>query len=71
TPVVNPPQTGILGVCAMKDAFKMVGGEIKCYPSMTLSLSYDHRAMDGTPASKFLRDLKNNLEAFNLILAKG
>ena len=38
---------------------------------MNLSLSYDHRAMDGTPASKFLRDLKNNLENFNLILAKG
>ena len=71
TPVVNPPQTGILGVCAMKDAFKVVNGEIKVYPSMNLSLSYDHRAMDGTPASKFLRDLKNNLENFNLILAKG
>ena len=71
TPVVNPPQTGILGVCAMKDAFKLVNGEIKVYPSMNLSLSYDHRAMDGTPASKFLRDLKNNLENFNLILAKG
>ncbi len=71
TPVVNPPQTGILGVCAMKDAFRVVNGEIKVYPSMNLSLSYDHRAMDGTPASKFLRDLKNNLENFNLILAKG
>ena len=68
---MNPPQTGILGVCAMKDAFKLVNGEIKVYPSMNLSLSYDHRAMDGTPASKFLRDLKNNLENFNLILAKG
>ena len=71
TPVVNPPQVGILGVCAMKDAFRVVNGEIKVYPSMNLSLSYDHRAMDGTPASKFLRDLKNNLENFNLILAKG
>ena len=71
TPVVNPPQVGILGVCAMKDAFRVVNGEIKVYPSMNLSLSYDHRAMDGTPASRFLRDLKNNLENFNLILAKG
>ena len=71
TPVVNPPQTGILGVCALKDAFRMNGGQIEVYPSMTLCLSYDHRAMDGTPASKFLRDLKVNLENFNLILAKG
>ena len=71
TPVVNPPQTGILGVCALKDAFRMNNGQIEVYPSMTLCLSYDHRAMDGTPASKFLRDLKVNLENYNLILAKG
>ncbi len=71
TPVVNPPQTGILGVCAMKDAFKMDNGEIKVYPSMNLSLSYDHRALDGTPASKFLVDLKHNLENFTLLLARG
>ena len=71
TPVINPPQTGILGVCAMKDAFRMVNGQIEVYPSMNLSLSYDHRALDGTPASKFLRDLKNNLENFTLILARG
>ena len=38
---------------------------------MTLCLSYDHRALDGTPASKFLRDLKVNLENFTLMLAKG
>ena len=71
TPVVNPPQTGILGVCAMKDAFRMENGEIKVYPSMNLSLSYDHRALDGTPASKFLVDLKSNLENFTLLLARG
>ena len=71
TPVVNPPQTGILGVCAMKDAFRMVNGQIEVYPSMNLSLSYDHRALDGSPASKFLKDLKTNLENYNLILAKG
>ena len=71
TPVINPPQTGILGVCAMKDAFKMANGEIKVYPSMGLSLTYDHRALDGTPASKFLVDLKKNLENYNLLLAKG
>ncbi len=71
TPVVNPPQTGILGVCAITDGVRVVNGEIKVYPKMTLSLSYDHRALDGTPASKFLVDLKNNLEAFTLMLARG
>ena len=71
TPVINPPQTGILGVCAITNGVKVVDGEIKVYPSMTLSLTYDHRALDGTPASKFLRDLKNNLENFTLLLAKG
>ena len=38
---------------------------------MNLSLTYDHRALDGTPASRFLVDLKNNLEAFTLLLANG
>ncbi|MEE1199582.1 MAG: 2-oxo acid dehydrogenase subunit E2 [Christensenellales bacterium] len=71
TPVINPPQTGILGVCAMKDAFRVENGEIKVYPSMSLSLSYDHRALDGSPASKFLVDLKANLENFALLLARG
>ena len=71
TPVINPPQTGILGVCAIKDAFRMVDGQIQVYPSMGLSLTYDHRALDGSPASKFLRDLKTNLENFNLIIARG
>ena len=71
TPVINPPQTGILGVCAITDGFRKVNGQIECYPKMGLSLSYDHRALDGTPASKFLVDLKNNLEAFTLMLAQG
>lgn len=71
TPVINPPQTGILGVCAITTRVKEVAGAIATYPAMTLSLTYDHRAMDGTPASKFLYDLKVNLENFTLLLAKG
>ncbi len=71
TPVVNPPQTGILGVCAITNGVRVENGEIKVYPKMNLSLSYDHRALDGTPASKFLVDLKNHLEAFTLMLAQG
>ena len=71
TPVINPPQTGILGVCGITNGIRVENGEIKVYPSMGLSLSYDHRALDGTPASKFLVDLKKNLENFNLLLARG
>lgn len=71
TPVINPPQTGILGVCTITTRVKEVGGELKAYPAMSLSLTYDHRAMDGTPASKFLADLKVNLENFTLLLAQG
>lgn len=48
-----------------------VGGQAVPYPSMTLSLTYDHRALDGSPASRFLKDLKANLENFTLLLAKG
>ena len=69
TPVVNPPQTGILGVCAMKDAVRMRDSQIEVYPSVNLSLTYDHRALDGSPASRFLLDLKANLENFALLLA--
>jgi pyruvate dehydrogenase E2 component (dihydrolipoamide acetyltransferase) len=71
TPVINPPQTGILGVNTITTGVKDVNGTAVPYPRMTLSLTYDHRALDGTPASKFLRDLKNNLENFTLLLAKG
>ena len=71
TPVINPPQTGILGVCTFTTRIKMVNGEMKPYPAMGLSLSYDHRALDGTPASLFLKDLCYNLEHFSLLLAKG
>jgi pyruvate dehydrogenase E2 component (dihydrolipoamide acetyltransferase) len=71
TPVINPPQTGILGVCTSTTRIKMVNGEIKPYQCMTLSLSYDHRALDGTPASKFLKELCYNLEHFTMLLANG
>jgi len=71
TPVINPPQTGILGVNTITTRVREVNGQIQCYPAMNLSLTYDHRALDGTPASKFLKDLKFNLEHFTLLLAKG
>ncbi len=70
TPVVNPPQVGILGVCGTTTRIKEVNGEIKTYPAMNLCLSYDHRALDGTPASKFMKELCQSLENFSLLMMK-
>ncbi len=69
TPVLNPPQTGILGVNAIVQRAKEVDGEYVFYPAMGLSLTFDHRALDGAPAARFLQDLKNNLENFSTLLA--
>ena len=70
TPVLNPPQTGILGVNNMIQRVKEVNGEYVYYPAMGLSLTFDHRAIDGAPAARFLKDLKINLENFSVLLTK-
>ncbi len=70
TPVINPPQTGILGVNTIITRVKEVNGELKAYNAMPLSLTYDHRAVDGAPASKFLKDLCKSLENFSILLSK-
>ena len=71
TPVINPPQTGILGVCGTTDRVrKGADGSIQIYPAMGLCLTYDHRAVDGTPAAKFQKELGQNLENFTTLLAK-
>lgn len=69
TPVLNPPQTGILGVCNIEYKIKLVDGEYVHYPAMGLSLTFDHRALDGAPAARFLKDLVTNLENFSVLLA--
>ncbi len=71
TPVINPPQTGILGVCKIMDRVrKGADGNVEIYPAMVLSLTYDHRAVDGAPASRFQKELGENLENFTALLAK-
>lgn len=70
TPVINPPQTGILGVNTITTRVKVADGELKPYQAMALSLTYDHRAVDGAPASKFLKDLCTTLENFTVALSK-
>lgn len=71
TPVINPPQTGILGVCTtVQRPRKAADGSIQLYPAMALSLTYDHRAIDGAPASRFVQELCKQLEHFTVLLAK-
>lgn len=70
TPVINPPQTAILGVNTIETKVRVVNGEIKTYPAMNLSLTADHRVIDGAPASRFLKELVTALENFTVLLAK-
>ncbi len=70
TPVINPPQTGILGVNGIEKRIKETENGLTTYPAMGLSLTYDHRAVDGAPASRFLVDLKNSLQNFSVLLCK-
>ena len=67
-PVINPPQTGILGVDCIVERVRTVDGQITVYPAMGLSLTYDHRALDGAPASRFLQDMRAALENFQALL---
>ncbi len=69
TPIINPPQAAILGVDCVIERVRTVNGQITVYPAMGLSLTYDHRAVDGAPASRFLRDLCTALEHIDILLA--
>ena len=70
TPVLNPPQTGILGVGNIVQRAREVDGELEFYPAMGFSLTFDHRAIDGAPAARFLKELKTNLENFSVLLTR-
>jgi pyruvate dehydrogenase E2 component (dihydrolipoamide acetyltransferase) len=69
TPVINPPQTAILGVNTIETKIRENNGAISAYSSINLSLTFDHRAVDGAPAARFLKDLKEYLENFTIHLA--
>jgi len=62
TPLLNPPQSAILGMHAIKDRAVVVAGEIVVRPMMYLALSYDHRIVDGRDAVQFLVSVKESLE---------
>ena len=68
TPVINPPQTGILGINNIVYRQKKTDTGFETYPAMGLSLTFDHRALDGAPAAKFLKDLVDALENFLFLL---
>ncbi|MBL8298917.1 MAG: 2-oxoglutarate dehydrogenase complex dihydrolipoyllysine-residue succinyltransferase [Rhodanobacteraceae bacterium] len=62
TPIVNPPQSAILGMHAIKDRAIVENGQVVAAPMMYVALSYDHRIIDGKDAVLFLVDIKNQLE---------
>jgi len=62
TPILNPPQSGILGMHAIQKRPVVIGDEIKIRPMMYLALSYDHRIVDGAGAVTFLVRIKEALE---------
>ena len=62
TPILNPPQSGILGMHTIKERAMVVDGEITVLPMMYLALSYDHRIIDGREAVQFLVTIKDMLE---------
>ncbi len=62
TPIINPPQSAILGMHAIKDRAMVVDGKIKILPMMYLALSYDHRLIDGRESVTFLMTIKDMRE---------
>lgn len=70
TPIVNPPQTAILGVDCIMKRIKEVNGQDVTYPAMGLSLTVDHRVIDGADAARFLKELGFMLENIDLLLTK-
>jgi pyruvate dehydrogenase E2 component (dihydrolipoamide acetyltransferase) len=66
TPVINLPQAGILGVCTIINRPANMGNNIFGFvPYIGLSLTYDHRAIDGGPATVFLKEIKEQIEMFS------
>jgi len=69
TPIVNPPETAILGVGRVVERPVVVDGQIVVRPMMHLSLTFDHRVVDGAPAAEFLQKVKQKMEKPNALLS--
>jgi pyruvate dehydrogenase E2 component (dihydrolipoamide acetyltransferase) len=68
TPIINPPETAILGVGRIVEKPVVVGKKIVVKPVMQLSLSFDHRVVDGAPAAQFLQKVKEIIESSESLL---
>jgi pyruvate dehydrogenase E2 component (dihydrolipoamide acetyltransferase) len=68
TAVLNPPQAAIVAIGATEERAVAVGGELVVRPTMTITGTFDHRAVDGAPAAEFLQTLKDLLEEPALML---
>jgi 2-oxoglutarate dehydrogenase E2 component (dihydrolipoamide succinyltransferase) len=71
TPILNPPQVGILGLHKIADRPTVVGGQVVVRPMMYLALSYDHRLVDGREAVQFLVKIKELIEDPALMVVEG
>jgi pyruvate dehydrogenase E2 component (dihydrolipoamide acetyltransferase) len=69
TPIINPPEAGILGVCAIEDELKLEGEKVVNRKKIGLSLAFDHRIVDGADSALFLKTIRELLEAPLLIIA--
>ncbi|UCF98973.1 MAG: 2-oxo acid dehydrogenase subunit E2, partial [Spirochaetaceae bacterium] len=63
TPIINPGQTAILGVGRIAERAVVQDGSVEVRPTCVLSLTFDHRLVDGAPAAKFLKALKDSIES--------
>lgn len=70
TPILNPPQSAILGMHAIQDRAVVIDGEIVIRPMMNIALSYDHRIIDGQQAVSFLKQVKSYIDNPETLLLK-
>jgi len=70
TPILNPPQSAILGMHAIQERAVVVAGEIVVRPMMNIALSYDHRIIDGQQAVSFLKQVKSYIDNPETLLLK-
>ena len=71
TPILNPPQSGILGMHKIQNRPMAIGDKVEVRPMMYLAVSYDHRVVDGKEAVTFLVRVKECIEDPNRLLLQG
>jgi pyruvate dehydrogenase E2 component (dihydrolipoamide acetyltransferase) len=67
-PIINYPESAILGIGRIVEKVISVDGDIRIEPRSVLSLTHDHRVIDGAPAAGFIRDIVRNIEEPHLSL---